>query len=267
MPYFNTYAEPATIHRPTALNPGGYCSFLLFLHEDVEQWPVIDPQTGIVLDSVQLYAGKSFYTINVGETDRFFKEEMQRGPGGPYHNMTVQGKLAGNTNNATLILGKYQHHQFGLLVKDRNGEQRLIGDKHTGARITFDYTSGDFNDNRGRNISFSWQNPMPAPIYHTGGISVIIPPVCTAYYLVARFRVGASGAPMVNGDTTFTDAALINQNFICFADGIALHQVTDVPGQRYCTKPFSSDTITFNGGVFGPPDTDPGEVIEIYKVF
>jgi hypothetical protein len=267
MPYFNTYAEIENLHRPTALNPGGYCTFLLFLHEDVEQWPVIDPATGIISDSVQLKTGKAFYVIRMGETDRFFKEEMQVGAGGPFHNITVNGKFVGNTNNATLLLGKYQHHQFGLLVKDRNGEQRLIGDKHTGARINFDYTSGDWNEQRGRNISFTWKNPQPAPIYHAGGISVIIPPVCQSYYLIAEFRVGAVGAPMVNGDTTFQDSDLANQNFICFADGVLVHQVTDTDTQRFCTKPYSSDTITFNGGVFGPPDTDPGEVISIYKVF
>lgn len=267
MPYYNTYAASETLHRQPTLIPGGICSFLIFLHEDVEQWPVINPQTGIILDSVQLFAGKSYYTISLAETDRFFKEDQQQGPGGPYHNITLSGKFAGNTNNATLLLGKYQHHQFGILVKDRNGEQRLIGDKHTGARITHDYTSGDITENRGRNISFNWKNPQPTPIYHTGGISVIIPPVCSSYYLVDRFRVGAPGAPMVNGGTTYTNSALINQNFILFADGIAIHQVTDTDTQRYCTKPFASDTITFNGGVYGPPDTDPGEVIEIYKVF
>lgn len=266
MPYHNTYAANETIYRPTTLNPGGICSFLFFLHEDVQQWPVIDPQTGIILDSVQLYPGKSFYTIQLIETDRFFKEDMQQGPGGPYHNITLSGKFAGNTNNATLLLGKYQHHQFGILAKDRNGDQRLMGDKHTGAKINFDYTSGDISENRGRAISFSWKNPQPAPIYHSGGISVIIPPLCTSYYLVDRFRVGAPGAPMVNSDTTYTNAALQNQNFILFADGIVVHQLTDNPAQRYCTKPFASDTITINGGVYGPPD-GPGEVIEIYKVF
>lgn len=261
MPYFNTYAESATLHRTSALNPGGYCTFLLFLHEDVEQWPVVDPETGIIADSVQLKEGKSYYTISLGETDRFFKEEMQVGTGGPFHNITVNGKFVGNTNNATLLLGKYQHHQFGLLVKDRNGEQRLIGDKHTGAKINYDYTSGDWSEQRHRNITFTWKNPQPCPIYHSGGISVIIPPVCQSYYLVARFRVGAVGAPMVNGDTVYTNAALANTNYILFADGIAVHQVTDTDTQRYSTKTYISTSITINGGVY----TD--EVIEIYKVF
>lgn len=265
MPYNNTYAAPTSINRPSEINPGGLCSIIFFLWEDVAQWPSINPATGIISDSVVMKAGKSIYTIQPTETERYFKEEPISNAAGPAHNIQVNCRLGGNTNAATLALGKYQHHQFGLIVKDRNGEQRLIGNDETGARISYDYTSGDFSEQRIRNIKWIWQSSQPVPIYHSGGVSGVVPPVCAQYYLVDRFRVGAVDAPMDNGDTTYTNAALIDHNFLLFADGIYLIQVTDNPGQRYVTKAYNSDTITFNGGVAGPPDTDPGEVIEIWR--
>jgi hypothetical protein len=51
-----------------------------------------------------------------------------------------------------------------------------------------------------------------------------------------------------------------------FADGVHVVQVTDSDVQRYCTKDYADDTITFNGGVYGPPSVPEGEIIEIYKV-
>lgn len=259
-PYANTYASPADILRPTILNPGGLCSIIFFLWEDVTAWPTINPLTGKIDASVILREGASFYTIEPTETDRHFKEELKRNAAGPYHDILVNCRLGGNTNNATLALGKYQHHRFGLLVKDRNGEQRLIGDSNSGAEINFDYTSGDFGENRSRNIRWTWQHPMPAPIYHSGGIS-LVPPSCESMYtFVASFRVGEPGAPMVEGDDTYTNALLANSNFLLFADNAFVHQNTTAPDEeRYCSKTFSGTTITINGGVY------TNEVISIYK--
>lgn len=263
MPYNNTYAAPASLTRAPVLNPGGVCSILFFLHEDVAKWPVINPATGIISDSVVMKVGKTSYSLVAAEVERFFREELKRGPAGSYHDVQVNAKLPGNTNNITHALGRYQHHQFGLLIKDRNGEQRLIGDRDSGAQLFFDYQSGDFNDPRTRQLRWTWASSQPCPIYHSGGLSVVVPPICAGYYLVDRFRVGAPGAPMVEGDNTYTNASLANTNYILFADGIAIHQVVDSEStdQRYSTKPYGDTSIYINGGVTN------GEVIEIYKVF
>lgn len=85
-------------------------------------------------------------------------------------------------------------------------------------------------------------------------------PLPDVIIFVDRFRVGAVGAPMVEGDTTYSNGLLGDSSFLILADGKAIHQVTDIPGERYSSKPFAGIVITINGWV-----TD-GEVIEIYKI-
>lgn len=177
MRYQNTFTAPASISRPSVLQPGGWCSMLFFLHEDVESWPVIDPATGIIITELILKSGKSFYSIKGVENDRLFEENSKRGSGGLYHEVSVNCKIGGNDNNITLTLGRLQHHQFGLLVKDRNGERRLIGDPDSGAQIDFNYTSGDWSDQRGRQVKWLWNSTQPVPIYDfqipTSGVAII----------------------------------------------------------------------------------------------
>lgn len=177
MLYNNTFTAPASISRPSTLNPGGWCSLLFFLHEDVENWPVIDPATGIIVTELTLKSGKSFYSIKGVENDRLFNENSRSGSAGISHEVSVNCKIGGNDNNITLTLGRLQHHIFGLLVKDRNGERRLIGDPDSGARLEFNYTSGDWNDQRGRLVRWVWASSQPVPIYDfnipTSGIAII----------------------------------------------------------------------------------------------
>jgi len=80
-----------------------------------------------------------------------------------------------------------------------------------------------------------------------------------ALTLIARFRVGAVGAPMIDGDTVYTNAVLASSACMVMVNGRAIHQLEDEPGERYCSKAFADDFITFSTGV-----TDK-EVIEIYK--
>lgn len=177
MLYNNTFTAPASIYRPSYLNPGGWCSLLFFLHEDVEAWPVINPATDIIVTELILKSGKSFYTIKGVENDRLFNETSRRSNSGISHEVSATCKIGGNDNNITLTLGRLQHHQFGLLVKDRNGERRLIGDADSGAVIEFNYTSGDWNDQRGRQVRWVWNSTQPVPIYDyvipTSGVAII----------------------------------------------------------------------------------------------
>lgn len=171
MPYNNIYTAPGSISRPTKLNPGGLCTITFFLWEDVEEWPELDPATDTIITELTMKAGKSQYTISSVESDRFFKEEMRRGNSGPYNDIQVNTKTGGNTTTHILLLKRYQHHQFGLILTDRNGEKRLIGDADSGAVLSFDYGSGDWNDQRGRQIKWQWQSQHPVPIYAYGATS------------------------------------------------------------------------------------------------
>lgn len=248
------------LRKPPSIKPGGLCKIYFFKIEDVETWPAIHQVDGVIKDSVVLKEGATLYICEATEKDKTFTEAGKESNLGDYMEMQVTTNLAGNTVNNTLGLAAMKYSQFGLIINDRNGEQRLIGNKDAGAKLIFTYTSGDLGSSRYRNLSWKYQHPLPAPIYMGG--TVILDDesnVFSALTLLARFRVGAAGAPMEDGDTIYQNDLLINSQFIWLADGKAIHQLSDDPDQRYASKTFFSDTITVHGGV-----TD-GEVMEIYK--
>ncbi len=258
--YDNIYIPIQNLRKAARIRPGGLCKIAFFRISDVQTWPVIDHHNGVINSPVLLKDDAELYIIEATEKEKTFREVSKRGPAGDYVEMQVVTTLGGNTLNNSLGLAAMMNEEFGLILWDRNGDQRLIGNEDAGAQIIFDYDSGNLDSSRGRTITWKYEHHLPAPIYLGGTIILDNQNIIFNKILfVFRFRVGAPGAPMDDGDTVFQHADLANANFIWLADGKAIHQMTDDPGQRYATKTFASDTITINGGV-----TD-GEVMEIYK--
>jgi hypothetical protein len=267
MAYENIFQQPANLLY-TPPKAGGLCSITLFRWEDVLHWPVMDPVTGILIDSVTLKAGATFYVISSTEKERILKEQMKVGAEGPYMEISVTCKLAGNSAGNTLSLDAMKYSRWGLIVKDRNGDQRLIGNEDGGAQMVFDYTSGDIDSSRMRNIIFTWQHGNSAPVYTAASFTITIGGQTVSVgtmIFVTRFRVDDPGAPMTNTDTTYTNALLAGRKVLVLADGTAL-AVDDGSGSidwtglvnRHIQKTNASTTATFIGGV------NTQEIIEIY---
>jgi hypothetical protein len=267
MAYENIY-QPTTDLLYTPPKAGGLCSINAFRWEDVLVWPSVDPQTGVLVDSIQLKPGASFLVISSTEKDRVLKEVMKVGAEGPYMEISVTCKLAGNSAGNTLSLDAAKFSRWGLIVKDRNGDQRLVGNEDGGAKISFDYTTGDIDSSRMRTIVFTWEHQNSAPIYTAAAFSITIGGQTVSVgtlVFIARFRVDDPGAAMTSTDTTYTNALLANKKALVLADGTAL-PVDDGSGSitwtgllnRHIQKTNASTTITFVGGV------NTQEIIEIY---
>jgi hypothetical protein len=265
--YENVYS-PVTSLTKLPVKPSGLCKIIFFKWNEVFTWPAIDPVTGIVSTVIDLKPGGTFYIIESAEKNRIFSETKKFSDAGPYWEMRVTAQHGSNTPNNLLSLFSMGFHQFGIIVYDRDGNQRLIGDKDSGAKLIDDYTSGDYFSSRVKTYTWSWKHALPAPIYSSQAFTIIIGGItvttgCLSFLL--RFRVGDPGAPMTDVDTTLTDSRFANKKLLVIASSLAV-PCDDGSGdidwtgsiERHYLKTLSGDTITWFGGVADK------EIIEIY---
>ena len=265
--YFNIYQQNGSIEQ-TLPKAGGLCGVTLFKKEDVLTWPTVNPQTGILNTAVQLKAGGVFYSFAASEKERTFKEALKYGPEGPFMDIGVTLRLPGNSAANIISFDAMKYHQWGIIVHDRDGNKRLVGNRDSCAKIVFDYTSEDIEGSRGRAVQFIWQHSNNAPIYEAAAFLLTIggsTVVAGSLTLIVRFRVGDPGAPMNDGDDEYTNAVLADKKVLVLADGTGLpcddgSGAIDWTGllNRHIKKLDASDTITFVGDVVNQ------EIIEIY---
>lgn len=265
--YHNVHYPVAALADAPVKSPG-VCSLKYFKWEDVLTWPDFNPETGVLASSLALKPGKFIYLCEAINPSKSFLETQKGSPAGPYIENTAKGSLRGSTAAHFLTIGTMMNHQWGLLVKDKNGVTRLIGNQDSGAELVYEYTSGSGTDSRKTELTWKWEHPQPAPIYTASAFDIVIGgEILTAgsLQLLIRFQVGASGAPMNDGDTLYINNAIQNKNLLILVDGIGL-PIDDFSGdidwtgsiQRHAEKALASNTINFIGSV----NTD--EIIEIY---
>jgi hypothetical protein len=267
----NIFLPMQSLQKAPVIEPGGLCSFVIFKKEDVLSWPSKDPQSGYLASTVQLKPGKSFYLVAAAEKDRTFSEESKSGPEGTFHDIIVTGMLGGNTAANTLSIEQMSFSDWGIIVHDRDGISRLIGDEDSCSEFSHKYSPADISGSRKRNLQFSWQYSLPAPIYSAQAFTIIIggiPVTAGQLTLIMRFQVGRPGSPMSDGDDELINAAFANKNLLVLANGIGIPpddgsgdiDWTTPPASiaRHYEKTFASNTINWIGAV------NQDEIIEIY---
>lgn len=145
-------------------NPG-ICVIQFAKWEDVLVWPTVDPLTGILNSTLELKAGVNWNLLVSPEPDRAFTEQQQAANAGPYYRVQVTGYLPGNDSPTVQKVAPMPYHDYVILVKDRDGLIRLIGDEDSGADFTNNYKSGSAGSSRRRDITFNWETINPCPIY------------------------------------------------------------------------------------------------------
>lgn len=265
--YQNVYYPVASIAEGPVKRPG-FCTLQLFKIEDVETWPSIDPQTGIISSTVTLKAGAFVYVIDAINPTKSFSENQKESTAGDYFDVLVKGSLRGSNAAQILTLGTMKNHQWGIIVPDKNGVTRLVGNEDSGADLIYDYTTGAGTDSRKTELTFKWQHPHQVPIYEADEFDIVIGGLLLTagcIQFIKRFEVGAAGSPMSAGDLLYINTLIINKKVLVLVDGIAL-PVDDFSGdidwtgsiQRHIEKALGANTINFVGGVVNE------EIIEIY---
>jgi len=270
--YENVF-QPVTTLQKSIIKSSGLCGVKFFRWEDVLEWPAIDPVTGIIASSIQMKPGTSIYLCQAVDHGRTFNEDEKSGPAGNFYDINVNGVIPGNSVPNLLSLQTMAYHKWGLIVDDRNGESRLIGNEDSGASFVQKYTSGDLSTSRTRSLTWEWQHSNPAPVYIAQAFNISIGGIIITVghlTLIMRFQVGHNDAhgnpPIMNDlDTVLIRPAFANKNLLVLADGVGL-PVDDGSGDidwtglinRHIEKTFAGDTITYVGGVA------QNEIIEIY---
>lgn len=260
MTYQNAYGTLANI-TPAAPKKGSLCGITLFKWEDVQQWPQAHPATGILTTALQLKPGRSMYILTAHDRDRLYTEAERPGPEGTYTEVTVTARVAGTHAGLAHLLSLMKYHQWGIIITEHTGDQRLLGSANGGARFLRTYTSGDSTEaSRINELRFAWQCTNTLPFYTAQAFTLTVggrPYTVSNITHLASFQVGHPGAPMANGDTLFTHPGLAGRRLLLIADGSAI-PVDALDGsfnwsgspQRRAEKPIPSDTATITGGVF-----------------
>lgn len=267
--YQNVHYPVAALGEGTVKSPG-LCYIQIFRREDVLAWPAFDPETGILASAITLKPGKLIYLLTSIDVTRSFSENQKSGPGGYYFEQTIKASLSGSAAAHHLTIGTLVHHEWGMILKDKNGVFRLIGNEDSGADLLMDYESGKGTESRKTELTFKWQHPQPAPIYAATAFDIIIGGAtitagCITF--IEAFEVGATGAPMNEGDTLYIKTAIVNKRVLVLVDGMYL-PVDDGSGDidwtgsldRRVEKTLASNTINFVGSVVN------GEKIYVYAI-
>lgn len=266
------------IYRPfqslqkSPIEVGGACSISCFPIQDVLEWPEIDPLTGFLKTAVTMKPGKSIYQVQSVDKGRSFKEELKYDAAGPFMEMDITGILAGHNSANILSLAAAQFYQWGLIINDRNGNYRLIGNKDSGARLLYTYDMGDPASSRKVALKWEWVHPLPAPIYQAEAFQITVGNVVQAVGCLTKivsFKVGQAGSPMADGDTVYTNALLAGKKVFVIVGGLGV-PIEDGSGVidwadpvtgaiiRHIEKNLADDFLTF----VGPASAE--EVVEIY---
>ncbi len=258
--YENIHTGIQNLRRPPAIKPGGLCKIYFVPISDISTWPEKNYASDVIIDTIVLKSGATLFIVEATQKERTYTESTNRDKAGDFVEMQVTTSLPGITVNHILSLSAMMNTDFALIVTDINGEQRLLGTPDKGATLSWKYTTGHVGASRYRDLVWKYRHPLPAPVYMGG--SVVLDDenfIFASLTFIARFRVGAAGSPMNEGDTIYTNPLLANGNFIIFSGGKAIHQMSDSSDDRYASKPYSGSTIFIHGGVYD------NEVIEIYK--
>lgn len=260
--YHNVHQAVDHLRKAPRIRPGGLCSIAFALHRQVAAWPEVNPETGIIDDEIQLVPGAILYTIEATDKGRSFEEVQKRSAAGAYMDISVNGIIGGNTTNNTLIASAMMHERFVVIVKDRNGEYRLIGNEDSGAKFSYSYSSGDRDASRLVNIGFTWQHPLPAPIYQ--GVVINYLTENMSFMFLTAFKVKDAGTPMTTGQSSWTSGALVNKKpFVLLNQAKVPSEVNDMEGEMYIDKPIGSDTLTFKSNEL-PVGLNENDIVEIY---
>lgn len=160
----NAWLPLKNLDKPP-IRVGGICYFYFTPWENVLQWPDINPLTGSCIGDVVLKDGKQWYRCQVINPNKAYTEKHNSSDVGNYMQCEVTGFLPDDQPDIAYSMNEMRYHRFAIVIVERNGIKRLIGDQFYSAYFSFDYDTSDDSGVRGRKLSFSWMSPDGAPVY------------------------------------------------------------------------------------------------------
>jgi hypothetical protein len=263
--YGNVFQPVQQLTEAVKIFPGGLCDVLFTPYENVLTWPTIDPQTGGVSDEIILEDGAEMFSAEFNKLTKKFQEEVKETNAGTHHEFVINATLPGNVNENVLALGTMLFHRFLVIFKEKNGVYRFLGNEDSGAKITYNYTSGDGDSSRNRIIKITWSHPNPAPIYLGTLTEIPITTTGGSFMFIERFKVKA-GEAIQPGESTYANALIEGKKvFVIINEQKVLSgSVNNMDADRYIDKDDVDDNFTLVDANGDPVAFIENDNVEIY---
>lgn len=148
------------------INVSGLCQFLYVPVDEVAQFPEVDPVNNTALSPVVLKAGRNWRTLKGIDKGQALSIAPKSDTGGDYIESAATAFHPDSDVLSESQFFKLKQFDYLLMLKERNGMIRIIGNEYAGAQFSYDYTSGEASSQRGHNLSFNWQSIFPPLIYN-----------------------------------------------------------------------------------------------------
>lgn len=165
MGYQNIYLPVDHLRRINSIAPGGFCYALFAKWESVNNWPEIDPLTGICNTAITLKTGETWYELQLANNLKLYQEVQKTANAGDFISIVISGYLGGSSVNHSLSIRTMVYSNYVIMMEDRDGIIRLIGDQDSGPTLKYTRTSGDIQASRKRPLEFDWETPAGTIIY------------------------------------------------------------------------------------------------------
>jgi len=149
---------------------GGICKLWHVPIQDILEFPVINPQTQMLVGSPILKANKTWYgPVNIPDNKRGWKETQDRNKPGIWFKQQVTGFVPGNSHEVHINIQNLMHHQHVVVGKLRqSGMYIVLGNDICGLLLDHETGSGDgANETPGTKISFQGESICKALLMPT----------------------------------------------------------------------------------------------------
>ncbi len=111
---------------------GGLCSVKIAPKEWLAADPVIDFNTGTIVQEIQLISGKSFLNFSFTEESYDYSEKQKVSKAGLFYEITLSGLL--NHINAAMqqTIETLRYHELVAIVTDRKKRKKFVGSMDAG---------------------------------------------------------------------------------------------------------------------------------------
>lgn len=262
----NVFQPVQQLSKASRIFPGGLCKCLFTPRENVDTWPLINPQSGGVDDEIILKAGTVLYNLELNPQGRTFNERTRRTSAGRPHEFELNGTLPGNVAENILTLNTMLFHEFLIIFQELDGMYRYLGTEDSGPTLDYDYTSGNNSKSRNRDVKFIWSHANAAPVY-LGALSQIPIEIAAggSFMFIERFKVKAGQPIEPNGSSYSNDLIEGKKVFVLLAEQKILSgSVNDMDGDRYIDKELLSNTFTLKDSNGDPVPIPENTNVEIY---
>lgn len=114
-----------------------------------------------------LAASTQWLKIDIIPNDGYYKSESQGSYGSKTFKNTVEFTIPGTKERATSFVAQANNDDIVILVTDRNGQARLLGDEAFSVELAVSLDSGKTaTDTSGTKITATVDSEYPMPYYH-----------------------------------------------------------------------------------------------------